>query len=39
MIKEIINMDNNGWDVEDISVKLGISKCYILEILEDEELS
>ena len=38
MIKEIIDMYNNGWNVEDISDELGVNECYILEVLEDEDL-
>lgn len=38
MIENIINMYNEGWNVEDISDELGVNECYILEILEEEEL-
>lgn len=38
MIEDIIKMYNEGWNVEDISDELGIDECYILEILEEEEL-
>lgn len=38
MIQEIIDMYNNGWNVEDISDELGVDECYILEVLEDEDL-
>ena len=38
MIQEIINMYNEGWNVDDISDELGVDECYILEILEEEDL-
>ena len=38
MIQDIINMYNEGWNVEDISDELGVDECYILEVLEDEDL-
>jgi uncharacterized protein (DUF433 family) len=38
MIEDIIGMYENGWNVEDISDELGVDECYILEILEEEEL-
>ena len=38
MIQEIIDMYNNGWNVEDISDELCVDECYIIEVLEDEEL-
>lgn len=38
MIQEIIDMHNNGWNVEDISDELGVNECYILEVLENEDL-
>ena len=38
MIEDIIKMYNDGWNVEDISDEFEIDECYILEILEEEEL-
>ena len=38
MIQDIINMYNEGWNVEDISDELGVDECYILEILEEKDL-
>ena len=38
MIQDIINMYNEGWNIEEISDELGIDECYIIEILEGESL-
>lgn len=38
MISDIINMYNEGWNVEDIADELGLDDCYVLEILEEEDL-
>ena len=38
MIDNIIKMYNEGWNVEDISNELGVNECYILEILEEENV-
>ena len=38
MIGKIIALYNEGWNVEDISDELGVDECYILEVLEEEDL-